>query len=72
MTIEEQLNDAEWRLELALAQLEAIYKRTCESCKHFNKRGDSRGVCFNNEGGNIYKQSFSSSFGCNKWMAQDD
>ena len=38
--------------------------KTCETCKYFNQRGDSRGICFK-KGSNIYKQSFHMQFGCN-------
>jgi len=38
--------------------------KTCSTCKYFNQRGDSRGICFK-KGSNIYKQSFHMQFGCN-------
>ena len=67
MTIEEQLNDAEWRLELALAQLEAMYKRTCESCKHHFSQTTNYGNCERN--GTPTPTEYS--WFCAGWEAQD-
>ena len=69
MTIEEQLNDAEWRLELALAQLEAMYKRTCGYCKHFDADMDEDcgwdGYC------NMLGDYFNKSFYCKSYEQKE-
>ena len=64
---EETLKDAEWRMEIALAQLESIEDRTCENCEHmaiYNRREVrcSKGVVESRALDNNSK-----SFGCNKY-----
>ena len=59
---EETLKDAEWRMELALAQLESIEDRTCEDCRYFDEFKDDILHC------NYFEQFFPTEIGkCDKW-----
>ena len=60
-----ELKDAEWRVELALAQLKERDSRTCDSCKLY----DSTGKCMlSKQDSDVWTFiNVEPNFGCNKW-----
>ena len=74
---EEALKEEEFKLQLALAQLSAYGKRTCENCKHmslieqtysYSSMKCSYGIGDINEFGSIF---VTPKFGCVKWEGKD-
>lgn len=68
---DEYVKEADFHLELALAQLSAYNSRTCSSCKYYGYANEESMIEDCNYGGidHMYNQD---SFGCNKWEKKDD